>query len=183
MRPVCQFNPAAAKAELAQSKYGPGRAATVLTFGSSWWRRWAELFVTQVNQVLSTKLTVEVTDSTTAFQRDKTHDYDALTWGWAGLIEADEYLTECFHSTGWRNTGFYANPEVDALLDRQRQTLDQAERGRLCIAAERLIAEDVPVLFTMQANVHQVFTKAVRGYEGRPYEAFGAQFAAASLAG
>ena len=182
-RPICQFNPAAAKAEFAKSKYGPGQAATVLTFGASWWRRWAELFVTQVNQVLGLKLTVEVTDSTTAFQRDKAHEYDALTWGWAGLIEADEYLTECFHTKGWRNTGFYSNPEVDALLDRQRETLDQAERGRLCIAAERLIAEDVPVLFTMQANVHQVYSKAVRGYEGRPYEAFGAQFAATSLGG
>ena len=180
-RAVCQFNPAAAKAELAKSKYGPGQAATVLTFGSSWWRRWAELFATQVNQVLGTKFTVEVTDSTTAFQRDKRHEYDALTWGWAGLIEADEYLSECFHSAGWRNTGGYANAQVDALLDKQRETLDLVERGKLCIAAERLIAEDAPVIFTMQANVHQVHTKAVRGWEGRPYEAFGAQFAGVSL--
>ena len=75
----------------------------------------------------------------------------------------------------------YSNPAVDALLDRQRQTIDQAERGRLCMEAERLLAEDVPVLFTLNANVHQVYTKAVHGYVGLPYEAFGAQFAAISL--
>ncbi len=182
-RPICQFNPAAARAELAQSKYGAGQGGVVLTWGASWWRRWAELFVNQVNQVLGTKLTVEVSDAITAFQRYKKGDFDALTWGWTGLIEVDEYLSECFHSTGWRNTGGYSNPEVDKLLDRQRQTLDLGERGRLCMAAERLLAEDVPALFTFNANVHQVFTKAVKGYVGLPYEAFGAQFAAVSLSG
>lgn len=182
-RAVCQFNPAAAKAELAKSKYGPGQGGTVLTWGASWWRRWAELFVNQTNQVLGTKLTVEVSDAITAFQRFKAGGYDALTWGWTGLIEVDEYLSECFHSKGWRNTGGYANAEVDVLLDRQRRTLDQAERGRLCIEAERLVAEDVPALFTLNANVHQVYIKAVQGYVGLPYEAFGAQFAAVKLTG
>ena len=180
-RSICAFNPAAAVAELAKSKYRAGQGGTVLTWGASWWRRWAELFVSQVNQVLGTALTVEVSDAITAFQRFKTGDYDALTWGWTGLIEVDEYLSECFHSKGWRNTGGYANPAVDKLLDQQRQTIDQAERGRLCIEAERLLAEDVPALFTMNANVHQVYTKAVHGYVGLPYEAFGAQFAAVSL--
>ncbi len=182
-RAVCEFNPAAAKAELARSKYGPGQGGAVLTWGASWWRRWAELFVTQVNQVLGTKLTVEVSDAITAFQRFRQGDYDALTWGWTGLIEVDEYLSECFHSKGWRNTGGYSNPAVDTLLDQQRQTLDVAERGRLCMEAERLLAEDVPALFTLNANVHQVYTKAVHGYVGLPYEAFGAQFSTVSLSG
>ena len=180
-RPICEFDPTAAKAELAKSKYGPGQGGTVLTWGASWWRRWGELFVNQVNQTLGTKLTVEVSDAITAFQRFKQGNYDALTWGWTGLIEVDEYLSECFHSKGWRNTGGYSNPAVDTLLDQQRQTIDQAERGRLCIEAERLLADDVPVLFTLNANVHQVYTKAVHGYVGLPYEAFGAQFAAVSL--
>lgn len=180
-REVCTFNPGKAKAELAQSKYKTGAKAVVLTWGSSFWRRWGELFTAQVNQTLGTNLTIEVSDANTANQRFLKGDYDALTWGYTGLTEADEYLSECFHTRGWRNTGGYSNPEADKLLDQARQELDRERRGKLYIQAERMLAEEVPAVFTFHANVHQAFSKRVQGYQGLPYEGFGAQFAPVTL--
>ena len=49
---VNRFNPDAARAELEKSRYKKGTQATVLTFGSSWWKRWAEIMVEQVNDTL-----------------------------------------------------------------------------------------------------------------------------------
>lgn len=63
-------------------------------------------------------------------------------------------LHSLFHSSaiGRTNTHFYANPEVDALLDEASRTLDHNERDRLWKQAQRLIMEDrvaIPLYFEL----------------------------------
>lgn len=178
--PLLQFDPVAAQAELVKSKYGAGTEGTVLTWGSSWWKRFAEVFVLQVNQVLGVKLSVEVSESGAVYQRLQSGDFQASIWGWLGLIDPDEYAYEMLHSTGWRNFGSYANPEVDALLEQARSELDQAARGALYRQAELLILEDMPVVPCFESNVHNLLSKNVTGFEQLPYSAFGSQLAAVS---
>ncbi|MDQ3972868.1 MAG: ABC transporter substrate-binding protein, partial [Actinomycetota bacterium] len=50
----------------------------------------------------------------------------------------DDALYPLFHSDGWANAGHYAAPEVDALLDQARATLDEARRTLLYQSAEDL---------------------------------------------
>lgn len=175
---LLRFDPEAAKAEMAKSKYGPGVEATVLTWGSSWWKRFAEVFVLQVNQVLGTRFKVEVSESGAVYQRLQAGDFQASIWGWLGLVDPDEYAFEILHSTGWRNYGGYANPEVDALLEQARRELDQEARGALYRKAETLMLEDMPLLPCFESNVHNLLARDVEGFEQLPYSAFGSQLAA-----
>lgn len=152
----------------------------MLTWGSGWWKRFAEVFVLQVNQVLGTNLSVEVSESGAIYQRLKAGDYQASIWGWLGLIDPDEYAFENLHSTGWRNFGGYSNPKVDALLEQAREEMDQDRRGALYREAEALAIEDMPVLPCFESNVHNLLSPKVKGFEQLPYSAFGSQFAAIS---
>ncbi len=176
--PLLRFDPEAARAELAKSKHGEGTEATVLTWGAGWWKRFAEVFVLQVNRTLGLNFKVEVSEAGTVYQRKQAGDFEATIWGWLGLIDPDEYAYDILHSKGWRNFEKYANAEVDALLEQARSELDQAKRGDLYRKAELLAIEDSPVIFCFESNVHNLLRPSVKGFEQLPYSAFGAQFAA-----
>ena len=180
-KPLSTFNAARAKEELAKSKYGPGTKATILTWGSGWWKRIGEVIVAQVNQVLGTQLNVEVTEANTVFSRLRAADYQAATWGWLGMIDPDEYSYDLLHSDGWRNFAYYKNPKLDELLVRARQELDPAKRGALYRESEHLWIEDMPVIPLFCSNVQNLLAKNVAGFVQLPYSNFGDQFASLTL--
>jgi peptide/nickel transport system substrate-binding protein len=177
---IMTFNPEKAKAELALSKYGAGTEAAILTWGSSWWKRFAEVFALQVNQTLGVNFKVEVSESGAVYQRKKTGDFQATIWGWLGLIDPDEYAFEVLHSTGWRNFEKYSNPEVDKLLEAARGELDQEKRGQLYRQALMLANEDCPILPCFESNVHNLLAPKVKGFTQLPYSAYGSQLAEVS---
>ncbi len=180
-RPLCAFDPAKAKAELAKSKYPNGAEAEIMTWGQSWWKRMAEVFVAQCNQTLGTKFTVQVTEANTVFQRHRSGDYQGSAWGWIGLLDADEYMYDIVHSKGWRNFYGYANPKVDDLLERARRELEKDKRGALYREAENIVIEDMVVVPLFVSNVHNLMTKKVQGFRQLPYSNYGDQFAGLSL--
>jgi peptide/nickel transport system substrate-binding protein len=180
-KPLCAFDPAKAKAELAKSKYASGAEGVVLTWAQSWWKRSAEVFVAMVNQTLGTKLTLEVTDANAVFTRLKAGDFQASMWGWLGFIDADEYTYDIVHSKGWRNFAGYANPKLDGLLEQARREIDRDKRGALYKEAEAMMIEDMPVIPAFCSNVHNLMTPKVQGFVQLPYSNFGDQFAGMDL--
>ncbi len=177
-RPYSQYNPAAAKEELAKSKYGAGTEVVLYGFPDAWWKRMSEVFVDMVNRTLGVKFRVEFMDSRTHFAKWMANDGWAWPNGWIALCDPDEYLYDCFHSTGWRNFSKYSNPAVDKLLEQARQELDrQGKGGKLYIEAERLIAEDCPSVFLMNTFSNSAVLSKVKGFEQTAYEGFGAQLA------
>ncbi|MDR7521485.1 MAG: glutathione ABC transporter substrate-binding protein [Armatimonadota bacterium] len=80
------------------------------------------------------------------------NDIQMYMLGWGTVTgDADYGLYALFHSSQFPpvgfNRGFYQNPQVDALLDRGRITVDQAERNRIYAEAMRLIMDDAAWLF------------------------------------
>lgn len=179
-RAAASFNPERARAELAKSRYGKGTAAKVLTWGSDTWRRFAEVFVAQANEVLGTALTVEVSEANTVTDRVRKSQIEAATWGWKGLVDPDEYL-DIFHSKGWRNRHGFADATIDRLVEAARVELDQAKRGQACIAADKAITELCPVIFAYHEDVVAATRPNVSGYVATPYGGFGAQLADVTL--
>jgi peptide/nickel transport system substrate-binding protein len=180
-KPLSSFNAQRAKEELAKSKYGPGTEGTILTWGSGWWKRTGEVVAAQVNQVLGTKLKVEVTEANTVFARIRAGDYQAGTWGWLGMIDPDEYSYDLLHSEGWRNFAGYSNPKLDALLVQARQELDTARRGAMYRESEAMWIEDMPVIPLFCSNIHNLAAANVSGFTQLPYSNFGDQFASMSI--
>jgi len=177
-RDMVKFDTDRAKEELAKSKYGAGTEAVVLTWGAGWWKRFAEVFVSQVNETLGTKLRVEVSEANTVYSRLKAGDFQASIWGWLGLIDPDEYTFEVLHTEGWRNFRGYSNNDLDALLVQARGETDQAKRGDLYRQAEEMMLQDAPVLPCFESNVHNLMNPQVEGFVQLPYSGYGGQFAA-----
>jgi peptide/nickel transport system substrate-binding protein len=175
-RAVTTYNPARAKEEMAKSKYGAGTKASVLAWGSGWWKRAAEVIVAQVNQTLGTALAVEVNEANTVFARLKSGDYQAGIFGWLGMIDADEYTYDLLHTQGWRNFSGYSNPKLDEMMVAARRELDPAKRGALYKAIEAAWIEDAPMLPCFCSNVHNLMARNVEGFVQLPYSNFGDQF-------
>jgi len=76
-------------------------------------------------------------------------NFDALILGWNITQDPDVY--DVWHSSkavpGGLNFVGYKNPEADALLERGRHTLDQAERKKIYDAFQEILHRDQPYLF------------------------------------
>lgn len=95
-----------------------------------------------------------------------------LGWG-VPTMDADYALFALFHSTehppGF-NGAFYDNPEVDALLDFARSTLDQQERLDAYAEAIEIIWEDAPWLFLYSEIQVTAIRNNVNGFVVHPDE-------------
>jgi ABC-type transport system substrate-binding protein len=102
-----------------------------------------------------------------------------LGWG-VPTVDADYALWALFHSSeappGF-NGAFYNNPEVDALLETGRTTLDPAQRQAAYSQAIAIIWEDAPWLFLYSEIQVTAVRKGVTGFIVHPDESLIAQFA------
>lgn len=76
--------------------------------------------------------------------------------------------SEAFPDKGGFNSGYYANPEVDDLLDRARVSTDQAERAELYKKMQAIVHDDAPWLFVANWKQNAVATAAVKGLVLQP---------------
>ena len=175
-RPLAQFDPQRAKDELAKSERAGPVSASILTWGSGFWKQAVEVVVAQANETLGTNLRVEVTEANTVFARLKSGDFQAAIWGWLGVVDPDD-LYDILHTTGWRNFQGYANPEMDKLLAQGRSELDRAKRGDLYKRAEALMIEDMPLVPCFCSNIQNLMRADLEGFVQKPFSNFGDQFA------
>ena len=171
------FNPERARSELGKSQYKAGTEATVLIWGSNWWRRIGEIFVAQTNQVLGTKLSLQVGDPNAVFARLRAGDFQAAVWGWLGLVDPDEYLGEMLGKGAFRNYQGYENPRFEELLAQGRAELDPARRRQIYQEAEQVMLADMPLIPCFCSNVHNLATSRLSGFDQLPYSNYGDQFA------
>ena len=76
-------------------------------------------------------------------------NFQLFTLQWVGVSDPD-MLRRVFHSkqmppNGF-NRGYYENPEVDRLIDEAMAATSDADRRRLYVDAQRLLAEDAPYI-------------------------------------
>jgi len=94
--------------------------------------------------------------------------------GWVGdFPDPANFLDVRFHSRmianeNSNNVSFYANPELDALLDRARAETDRAARAAMYHRAERILYDDAPWVWDFHRAMTEVTQPYVRGYEPHP---------------
>lgn len=76
--------------------------------------------------------------------------------------------TEAWPDKGGFNSGYYSNPEVDALLQSARTSTDQAERAELYKEMQAIVYEDAPWLFVANWKQNAVTTAAVENFSLQP---------------
>jgi peptide/nickel transport system substrate-binding protein/oligopeptide transport system substrate-binding protein len=91
----------------------------------------------------------------------------------ADVPDPDNFLFKLFHSGSPRNFFGYANPTVDALLNRARREHEIARRVDTYRQAEQTIVEDAPLIPMMHYTYERLFQPYVRSIEvnglGDPY--------------
>ena len=92
--------------------------------------------------------------------------FDALMIDWSGRIDEDLSMAFFFECGGGRaNFEGYCNAEVDRMLKEAGSTTDQTRRSRLYHDAQRLIIEDVPIVFFYFPQDLKAMSVKVQGYE------------------
>lgn len=76
--------------------------------------------------------------------------------GWLNIVDPDRLMFAQLSTGGPTNWGGYSNPEVDALLQEGRSTLDQAGRAAAYQKAATILAEELPY-YIISAQGYQLF--------------------------
>ncbi len=142
------FDPAEARRLLADAGVTPPLSLTLNTFERAETRQLATAIQAQLREI-GIELSVEITDygAFAAATSEPDHGLWLTTWGTVTL-DADYTLFALLHS-GQRdgdNRSFYADPEVDRMLEEARATADEALRRGLYADIHAAVVRDLPYL-------------------------------------
>ncbi len=76
--------------------------------------------------------------------------------------------TDAFPDKGGFNSGYYSNPDVDALLEQARTSTDQDERAALYKEMQAIVQDDAPWAFIANWKQNAVSTSSVEGFSLQP---------------
>ncbi len=176
------YDPAKAKALLAEAGWKPGRdgtmekdgrkfAFTVLTNAGNESRSKTAAILQQ--QLAAVGIRMEIrTLEWAAFINEfvKKRNFDALILGWQTGPEPDQFDIWSSTKTGpeeLNHVGF-KNSEVDRLLEEGRRTFDMEKRKKAYFRIQEILAEEQPYVFLYAPDTLPVFHKRFRGIEPAP---------------
>jgi peptide/nickel transport system substrate-binding protein len=96
--------------------------------------------------------------------------FEAIVMGWGTTSDPDQYPIwhSSQHGPEQLNSISYANPEVDALLEKGRATCHQSERVAVYQRIQEILAEDQPYLFLYYPDSLWAVSSRVRGIKPAP---------------
>jgi peptide/nickel transport system substrate-binding protein len=124
----------------------------------------AQIFQQDLSRI-GVQLEIVKVDFATMVSRVLAGEFQAsmLAWG----LDLDPDLYSLFHSEQFPPNGqnfvFYSNPAVDKLIEEGRATFDQGRRVEIFRELHRVLAEDQPYTWTIQASTKWAVNKRVRG--------------------
>jgi peptide/nickel transport system substrate-binding protein len=130
--------------------------------------RAAQLISQQV-EAIGVKMNVESIDAATLRQRRGSGNVDSFITNLESHAHADpDALSFFFHSPAPNSPGTsfgsYSNPQFDRLVEQARATIDNGERKRLLVEAQRIFAQDAPTLVLYYPNGDYAYRPAA--YDG-----------------
>jgi oligopeptide transport system substrate-binding protein len=172
------YDPAHARALLADAGYAGGRGMPAITFVSG---VRSERILTEHDRITKALASVGVraqfqyqTDWPTFVRTLGEGRAGAYLYAWhADIPDPDNFLHLLFHSSSPRNYMGYANPVVDDILTRARRERDLQRRVDLYRRAEQIVLDDAPLIPFWHYPYERLFQRYVRSVEvnglGDPY--------------
>lgn len=153
----CKYDPEEAKKILSDLGIAEGTTYTITISESKPRNDAAQIMQSMLSEV-GINLEIKVLESGTfldACENGET-EFFISGWGAVGFPEPDNNIYGPLHSKQIpvNNTTFYANPELDKLLDASRTTPDSPERETIVKDVQKLIRSEVP--YITYANSQQV---------------------------
>lgn len=139
---------------------------TLLTNASSEVRHDAALMIQQQLARVDIRMEIRSLEFNTLAELSERHDFDAQIGAWA--IDTSLDLAYAFHSDsieGGYNFGGYANPEVDALIDRFNRAPDARAALPLLHRLQEILHREQPYTFLWEPQRLVVIDRALRDVE------------------
>lgn len=95
-------------------------------------------------------------------------EFDAMCYINGGTQEIDEVVYGPNHTGEPRNVGRFSDPDIDAMLERQREIVDAEERRQSILEIQDALLEAQPTAWLADPIYHTVTTSRVGGYAGAP---------------
>ncbi len=164
---VYDHDPAKARALLAEAGVAPGTTLAIAASSDLVLRRIDQLIAEQLAAVGLT-LQLQPVASSEAYARvvQRAINFTPISWTQRSDPNGLHYIL--LHSKGFANTTGYANPETDALLDKARQSSDQAERKALYARIKTQMMRDLPYIPLYFAAEYAAISKKVGGFVWPP---------------
>jgi len=130
------------------------------------WTRIAEYFRQAMRQV-GIEVTLESTDAGTWASRVANWDYETTSnvlyqYGDPTLGVERSYVSTNILKVTFTNTAGYSNPEVDRLFAEGRNAVDPAERQKAFSAVQKILVEDVPLIWLTEVAYPTVTDKKLQ---------------------
>ncbi|MCM8749336.1 peptide-binding protein [Thermomicrobiaceae bacterium CFH 74404] len=102
-------------------------------------------YAQQQYQKLGIEVTLDIVDWPIHLEKYRNLQYDLLMEWW--ITPPDPDLYDHYHSESAQNRWAYKNPQLDELLVQARSEPDRAKRVQLYHEIQKLIADDLPVIY------------------------------------
>jgi len=96
------------------------------------------------------------------------HDFDMTMNTTPGYADPDTAFFRALHSTKGQNWNSWSVPEIDALLEQGRRTMDQKKRKEIYDKVQIMILENVPHLWLFSAERIDFTQNSVKGFKQHP---------------
>ncbi|MCR4264653.1 ABC transporter substrate-binding protein [Nitratireductor sp. ZSWI3] len=164
--PVVQRDPEAAKALLAEA--GVENVSFELSFGNNTTTQAINELIQAMAAEAGFNISLRPTEFAAMQQEMKSGNYQAAQIGWSGRVDPDGNLHQFVTCKGTLNDSKYCNPEVDRLLNDARVTPDVEKRQALYEEAQRILQDDLPIIYVYHQPWPFVLSSAVSGFTAYP---------------
>lgn len=159
---------AKAKQLLQDAGVGDGFETTIKVGSDFEYQVQAAQIIKQQLKPLGIEVEVSALESGIFFDALGKNDFDMTVVGWLGFIDPDEFFYNIFHSEGKWNQQVYSNPDLDALLEKGRVTIDQQERKEIYLKVQETLAKDVPMAFLYMNPRIAAYQENISGFDVNP---------------
>lgn len=164
--PVVQRDVEAAKALLAEA--GLERVSFELSFGNNT----TTTAINELIQAMAAEAGFDISLRPTEFaamqQEMQAGNYQVAQIGWSGRVDPDGNLHQFVTCEGALNDSDYCNPEVDRLLNEARATPDTEARAALYDEAQKILQDELPIIYIYHQPWPFVLSGAVTGFTPYP---------------
>jgi peptide/nickel transport system substrate-binding protein len=170
------FDANGARALLAEMGWKPGAGGTLMregkplsitlsTHSEDPSRVQAVEFIQNVMREAGVEVRVQLSDWPAFSTAVQNGQHEVALLGWLLLVDPDRLLYAQLHSQGNLNWGKYANPQVDAALERGRSALNRDDRAAAYRDATRILAQEVPYYVIAYQGFHVFNARALEAFQ------------------
>jgi len=163
------YDPARAKALLADAGYPNGFSVTLDCVNVAWREAVCQAMAAMLTQV-NIRTTLRSSPTNQFFPKLSTGSASLVEFGWTPTTEAWASLNALFRTwdrsgLGTFNAGRYSNPKLDALIDAMRVEPDLTRRRAMVATVLRFVADDLPMVPLYRRTLTWAMKKNVRAVQ------------------